>query len=81
MMIIMLGANLTLYRLEVTELPMRTILFTSAFRLIIYPLIGIGIIYGSKLAGLLFDPMMELVLLLMYATPPANNLLVMAQIH
>ena len=81
MMIIILGANLTLYRLEATELSMGTILFTSAFRLLIYPLIGIGIIYGSKLAGLLIDPMMELVLLLMYATPSAYNLLIMAQIH
>lgn len=57
---------------------MKTIIFTSVFRLVFYPLVGIGIVYGSRLLGLIIDPMMELVLLLMYATPPANNLLVMA---
>ena len=77
----MLGANLSLYRLESTELSMKSLIFTSAFRMIIYPLIGIAIVFGSKLGGLIIDPMMEFVLLLMYATPPANQLLVMAQIH
>lgn len=57
---------------------MKTIIFTSVFRLVFYPLVGIGIVYVSRLLGLIIDPMMELVLLLMYATPPANNLLVMA---
>lgn len=52
------------------------------FRLVIYPWVGIGVIYyGAYWSGIIKDKMMVFVLLLMYATPPANNLMIMATMH
>ena len=47
-----------------------------------FPLLGIAIVYyAGRSLGLLSDPMMVFVLLIMYATPPANNLMIMATMN
>lgn len=53
----------------------------AAFRMIIFPAIGLGIIYGLFKAGAIVDPILAFTLMLIYATPPANNLMVMANLH
>ena len=82
MMIILLGANLSIFKKEKTALSMKVHWFITLFRLIFYPLIGIGILYlGLHKTGALPDEMMIFVLLLTFATPPANNLMIMATMN
>ena len=49
--------------------------------MLIYPAIGLGIVYGLFKAGAIVDPMLAFTMMLIYATPPANNLMVMANLH
>lgn len=79
LMIIVLGANLSIFKKEKTKIPLKLHFVLVFFRLVIYPWVGIGIVYfGAHRSGLIDDKMMVFVLLLMYATPPANNLMIMA---
>ena len=78
-MIIVLGANLSIFKNEKTKIPIKVHFFLAFFRLIVYPCVGIAVVYyGGYRGGLIQDKMMAFVLMLMYATPPANNLMIMA---
>ena len=82
MMIILLGANLSIFKKEKTAIPIKIHWFLTLFRLVLFPLVGIGILYfGLHKTGILEDSMMVFVLLLTYATPPANNLMIMATMN
>ena len=83
LMIIILGANLTIFKKEKTQLPIKFHCMLVFFRLVIYPWVGIGVIYYGAYyqTGIIKDKMMVFVLLMMYATPPANNLMIMATMH
>lgn len=81
MMIILLGANLAVYRGDFNEISTKVHFFVAGFRMIFFPLIGLGIVYGFFKAGAIVDPMLAFTMMLLYATPPANNLMVMANLH
>ncbi len=49
--------------------------------MLVYPLIGLGLIFGLLKAGLIGDPILAFTMLLLYATPPATNLMLMANLH
>ena len=79
LMIIVLGANLSIFKKEKTKISLALHFMLVYFRLIVYPLVGIGVVYyGGYKLGFIEDKMMVFVLLIMYATPPANNLMIMA---
>ena len=77
----MLGGNLAIYRSESNEISNCAHYIVAAVRMLVYPLVGIGIVFGSYKGGLIQDPFLALIMMLLYTTPPATNLMLMANLH
>jgi hypothetical protein len=53
----------------------------TGIRLLVMPCIGIGILYPLYRYGLIIDPILLLILLLQFTTPPCLNLLIICNQH
>lgn len=80
---LIIGANLSRIQIRDTAVvPPRVIAAVSAVRLLIMPLVGIGVTLTLAACSLIpDDPLFRLVLMLEAATPSAANLVVMCQLH
>ncbi len=64
LMIILLGANLSIFKNDKTKIPLGMHFFLALFRLIVFPCFGIAIVYyGAYKTGIIQDNMMVFVLL------------------
>lgn len=81
LMIILMGANLTIFKADKLELSTCAHVMAVIFKLLIYPWIGVAIVIPLYYGQVLNDPMMVFVILILFAAPPANNLMIMASLH